>query len=50
MINLQTQLYGNNICHRALKIIQKHLPNFNPSKRVGLGFMTRQTHAEKFYF
>ena len=50
MINLQLQLYGNNICHRTLKIIQKHLPNFKPSKRVGLGFTTRQTHAEKFYF
>ena len=36
MINLQTQLYGNNICHRTLKIIQKHLPNSNHPKESDL--------------
>ena len=48
VINLQTQLFGNNICYRTRKIIQKHLPNFKVSKTVGLGFMTRQTPAGKF--
>ena len=45
MINLQTQLFGNNIYHRTLKIIQKHLPNSKLSKTVWPGFMTRQTHT-----
>ena len=50
MINLQTQLFGNNIYHRTVKIIQKHLPYFKLSKTVGLGFMAGQTHVEKFWF
>ena len=48
MVNLQTQLFGNNICHKTQKIIQKYLPNFNLSKTVRPGLMTRQTHGEKF--
>ena len=39
VINLQTQIFGNNICHRSRKIIQKHFPNFKLSKTVRLEFM-----------
>ena len=35
MINLETKLLGNIICHGTRKIIQKHLPNFKLSKTVG---------------
>ena len=46
VIILQTQLFGDNICQRTPKIIQKILPNFKSSKTVGLGFMARQTCGE----
>ena len=35
-LNLQTQVFGNNIYHRTRKIIQKHFPNFKLSKTVRL--------------
>ena len=46
MINLQTQLLGNNIFHRTQKITQKHLPHFKLSKTVGLGFDKTNTSGK----
>ena len=42
------QLFGRNICHRTQKIIQKLLPNFKFLKTVGIGFMIKKTHTDKF--
>ena len=49
MINLQTQLFENNICHRTRKIIQKHLPTFKLSKTVGQSDLEHKRRSSDFW-
>ena len=49
MINLQTQHFGNNICHWTQKIIQKHLLNFKLSKTVGQSDLEHMRRSSDFW-